>query len=82
MKAKVPLLLCQVYDQLRCVSHDTEPPQRFLGRAKDYWDQFDEYDSQRLHCVKQTSEKNGPSLGENKSFALRILWNLARLVKS
>ena len=30
---------------------------RFLGRAHKFWDQFDEYDSQELRCVKQTSEK-------------------------
>ena len=31
--------------------------QRFPGRAQKCWDQFDEYDSRGLHCVKQTSEK-------------------------
>ena len=31
--------------------------QRFLGSAQKFWDQFDEYDSRGLHCVKQTSEK-------------------------
>ena len=31
--------------------------QRFLGRAQEYWDQFDEHYSHVLHCVKQTSEK-------------------------
>ena len=30
---------------------------RFHGRARKFWDQFDEYDSQGLRCVKQTSEK-------------------------
>ena len=31
--------------------------QWFYGRAQKSWDQFDEYDSQELRCVKQTSEK-------------------------
>ena len=31
--------------------------QRFLGKAKECWRQFDEYDSRGLHCVKQTSEQ-------------------------
>ena len=31
--------------------------QRFLGRAQKCWKQCDEYDSQELRCVKQTSEK-------------------------
>ena len=40
---------------------------RFLGRAHKSWDQFDEYGSQRLHCVKQTSETTrGPSLKKKK----------------
>ena len=30
---------------------------RFYGRAKKSWDQFDEYDSQKLRNVMQTSEK-------------------------
>ena len=29
---------------------------RFYGRAQQLWDQFDEYDSQELLCVMQTSE--------------------------
>ena len=29
---------------------------RFLGRAQKFWDQFDDYDSQELRCVRQTSE--------------------------
>ena len=29
---------------------------RFIARAQQFWDQFDEYDSQELRCVKQTSE--------------------------
>ena len=43
-----------------CVCHRTlsrQNLQRFRGRAKECWNQFDEYDSQGLHCVKQTSEK-------------------------
>ena len=38
--------------------------QRFHGRAQqESWDQLDEYDSQELRCVKQTSEKKkGPPL--------------------
>ena len=31
--------------------------QRFHVRALKFWDQFDEYDSQKLRCVKQKSEK-------------------------
>ena len=30
---------------------------RFYGRAQKSWDQFDEYDSPELRCVRQTSEK-------------------------
>ena len=30
---------------------------RFHGRAQESWDQFDEYDSQKPHCVTQTFEK-------------------------
>ena len=38
---------------LSCVSQDTEPPDSTTISR----DHFDEYDSQGLHCVKQTSEK-------------------------
>ena len=40
--------------------------QRFLGRATKFWDQFDECDSQGLHCVKQTNIRGngGPSLSQ------------------
>ena len=45
--------------QLRCVSQDTEPPDSATNsrKAQKCWNQFDEYDSRGLHCVKQTSEK-------------------------
>ena len=45
--------------QLSCVSQDNERPESaaILGRAHKCWDQSEEYDSRRLHCVKQTSEK-------------------------
>ena len=45
--------------QLSCVSQDAEPPESaaIQGRDQQFWDQFDEYDSRRLHCVKRTSEK-------------------------
>ena len=59
MKAKVQLLLCGVHDSWvvyrRTLSRQIL--QRFPGRAKECWNQLDEYDSQGLHCVKQTSEK-------------------------
>ena len=44
--------------QLGCVFQETEPPESdFLGRAQKFWDQFDEYDPQKLCSVTQTSEK-------------------------
>ena len=54
---------------------------RFLGRAQKFWNQFDEYDSRALHCVKQTSEKKKVRrTGKYKSKFLisevPSLWNL------
>ena len=45
--------------QLGCVSQDSEPPESVTISLKDTKssDQFDEYDSQDLRCVNQTSEK-------------------------
>ena len=46
--------------QLSCVSQDIEPRDSVTNSrkgTKSVGDQFDEYDSQGLHCVKQTSEK-------------------------
>ena len=56
---KVQLLLWKVHDSW-VVYHRTlgrQILQRFLGTAQKRWNQFDEYDSRGLHCVKQTSEK-------------------------
>ena len=56
---KVQLPLWKVSDS-RVAYHRTLSRQnlyRFLGRAQKFWNQFDEYDSRALHCVKQTSEK-------------------------
>ena len=55
--------------QLSCVPQDTEPPDSttILLRAEECWNQFDEYDSQGLHCVKQTSEKKKVRRSENTS---------------
>ena len=55
--------------------------QRFQGRAPEYWNQVDEYDSQEMRCVKQTSEKKQVRrLGKYKSKFLisevPTLWNL------
>ena len=46
--------------QLGYVSQDAGPPESVsISRkgAQKFWDRFDEYDSQELRCVKQTSEK-------------------------
>ena len=58
-KSAVALFVNSVRQQ-GCVSQDTEPPDYVtISRkgTKSFWDQFDEYDSQELRCVKQTSEK-------------------------
>ena len=66
---KVQQLLWKVYGSW-AVYHKTlsrQILQRFLGRTQKCRDQFDENDSQELHCAKQTSEKienKGPSLGK------------------
>ena len=54
---------------------------RFHGRAQKSWDQTDEYDSQDLRCVKQTSEKtkvHRPTEYKSNFFinAIPTLWNL------
>ena len=58
MKAKVQLLLWKVCNSwvvyYRTLSRQIL--QRVLGREKECWNKFDECDSQRQHCVKQTSE--------------------------
>ena len=56
---KVQLLLWTVYDSW-FVYHRTlsrQILQRFLGRAQKYWNQFDEYDSRALRCVKQKRKR-------------------------
>ena len=40
-----------------CRTPSRRNPQWFYGRAQKSWDQFDEYDSQELRSVMQTSEK-------------------------
>ena len=52
-----------------------------LARAQKSWDQFDEYDSQKLPCVKQTSEKTKVHRWIKYRSKIRIsavntLWNL------
>ena len=38
---------------------------RFYGRAQKSWDEYDEYDSRKLHSVKANMRENkGPSLGK------------------
>ena len=53
--------------QLSCVSQDTEPPgsATITRKGTKCWDQFDENDSQELHCAKANIwENKGPSLGK------------------
>ena len=55
-------------------------PKRLYGRVQKSWDQFDEYDSQELRCVRQTSEKKVHRWLRCKSNFLisevPALWNL------
>ena len=49
---------------------------RFHGRAQKSWDQFDEYDSQELRSVMQTSEKTkvrGSEKFKSKFFISAVL---------
>ena len=60
MKAKVPVAIGKSVWQLSCVSQETEPPESAaISRkgTKECRDQTDEYDSQGVHCVKQTFEE-------------------------
>ena len=85
VKTKVQLLLWKLCDSW-VVYHRTlsrQNPQRFLGRAKECWNQFDENDSQGLHCVKQTSEKTKVRRYKSNFFMSEVttLWNLSTDLK-
>ena len=80
---KVQLQLRKVHDSWAVYQKtlSRQIRQRFLGRAQKCWNQFDEYDSRGLHCVKQTSEKMKvrPLVKYKSKFLISevpTLWNL------
>ena len=60
---KGAVAIVRTVPQLGCVSQDsairTSEKREVSGKpeAQQCWDQFDEYDSQGLHCVKETSQQ-------------------------
>ena len=59
MVTKVQELCCKMYESWVAYfrTQSRQNLHRFYGRAQKSWDQFDEYDSQKLCIVMQTSEK-------------------------
>ena len=55
--------------QLGCLSQDAGPPESatISRKSTKFWDQFDEYDTQEVRCVKQTSEKTKVHRWKNTS---------------